>query len=489
LTLIWQANAIPTEDYLAELTLTGASGQLLGGWLGHPIGGRYPTRAWDKGDILRDTIPVPLLPGVSATEATLTLQLLDTQLQPATTSFTLASNIPIPATPQPAAPLLPSQLRADGLAPDAPFTYRSTFTFVLPDDTKAAELIALSSGQTFPPDHVIAGPQGTIVHFIVAANWPSGEYQFSLLPPPNPLFPVENRPRQFEPPPMANTLNANFADHITLLGYDLPQRRVQPGESFPVTLHLQAHRTMGQNLLIFNHLLDPDAVQHGGADRIPKKYYTTLLWVPGEIVSDAYEVFVESTAPPGIYWLDVGLYPSDQPHLSLPLFVDGQPIDQNNVRLGPVKVGGPPPDITVSEVQPHHPLHKNFGDQITLLGFNLTDIDGNPVQEYAIRNTKYALTLFWQATAIPSADYTVFVHLLDSEGNLAAQFDNPPAAGAYPTSLWDANEIIVDERWLSDLVPGRYTLQVGLYRPDTGERLPVEGRVDGVVRLVEFEVK
>jgi hypothetical protein len=284
-------------------------------------------------------------------------------------------------------------------------------------------------------------------------------------------------------------LEANFADHITLLGYDLPQRRVQPGESFPVTLHLRAERALGQDLVIFNHLLDQDAVQWGGADRIPLKYYTTLLWVPGEIVSDAYEIFVEPAAPSGVYWLDVGLYPSGQPNFSLPLFVDGQPIDQNSVRLGPVKVGGPPPDITVSDVQPQHPLNKNFGDQIILLGFNLTDVDGNPVQKYAIRNTKYALTLFWQADVIPSADYTVFVHLLDSHGNLAAQFDNPPAAGAYPTSLWDPGEIIADERWLSDLAPGRYTLQVGLYRPDTGERLPVEGRVDGVVRLMEFEVK
>ncbi|MBI1878512.1 MAG: glycosyltransferase family 39 protein, partial [Chloroflexi bacterium] len=52
-TLVWRADAIPSDDYLIELTLTGEAGQSLGGWLGHPLGGRYPTRAWDKGDVLR----------------------------------------------------------------------------------------------------------------------------------------------------------------------------------------------------------------------------------------------------------------------------------------------------------------------------------------------------------------------------------------------------------------------------------------------------
>jgi hypothetical protein len=506
LTLVWQAEAIPLEDYLIELTLTDASGQPLGGWIGHPLGGRYPTRAWDKGDILRDTIPIPLLPRVFATEATLNLQLLfDTNNQPAAPPLTLTTNLslspssqlPSPsACPEPPgpgletgrsrrAPLLPAQLRADGLPPKAPFTYRSTLSFVLPD-TSASPKLTAPSGQTFPALRFLTGLNGSVAHFIVGANWPSGDYQFNPAPS---LLPIENRPRQFEPPPMDHTLNANFADYITLLGYNLPRRRVQPGESFPVTLHLRAERTLGQNLVIFNHLLDQNANQRGGADRVPLKHYTTLLWAPGETVSDAYEVFVETTAPPGVYWLDVGLYPSDQLDFSLPLFVNGQPIAQNSVRLGPIKVGGPPPGVTVPDVQPQHPLNKNFGDQITLLGFNLTDVDGNPLED-VIRNTQHViLTLFWQADTIPSADYTVFVHLLDSEGNLAAQFDSPPVAGAYPTSLWDPHEIIADERLLNNLAPGRYILLVGLYRADTGERLPIEGSGDGEVRLMEFKVE
>jgi hypothetical protein len=474
--LIWQAEAIPPDDYLIELTLTGETGQSIGGWLGHPLGGRYPTRAWDEGDILRHTIPIPLLSGSSAISATLTLRLLDSFGQPITAPITLLSDFHVP--PAPLLPLTSAQLRADELPLDAPFTYRSTLSFVLAD-SPPTNLIA-PTGQSFPPDRLIPGPGGSIAHFIVAANWPSGEYYLPLNVE-RLTFNVTNRPRQFDLPPMQHPLHANFANSLTLLGYDLPQRRVQPGAAFPITLHWRAERPIGHNLIVFNHLLDQAAVQHGGADRVPRLYYTTLLWVPGEIVSDAYEVPVAANAPPGIYWLDIGLYPSEQPTLSLPLFENNRPLDHNSIRLGPLKIGGPPLSVTLSAAQPQTPLNISFGNQITLLGFDLN-------VERSTFNVQ-RLTLFWRADSSPPTDYTVFIHLLDLAGNPVAQFDGPPAAGAYPTSLWDPGEIIADEHRLQDLPPGRYILQIGLYRPDTGERLAVAGSPEGVVELAEIEVE
>ncbi len=134
----------------------------------------------------------------------------------------------------------------------------------------------------------------------------------------------------------------------------------------------------------------------------------------------------------------------------------------------------PPPGLTTDAVQPQHPLNLNFGDQITLLGFD-ADIE--------------RLVLYWQAQTIVSIDYTVFVHLVDSASQTIRQFDSPPAGGSYPTSLWDPGEIIVDERRLSDLPTGRYNLLIGLYDPVNSQRLPVAGSAEGAVKLMEFEVK
>ncbi len=463
--LRWLATQIPPEDYLIDLIVTGGDGREVGAWLGHPVGGRYPTRAWDEGDILRDTIAVPLLPAAAA-PATVTLRLLDAAGQPTGEINLGPAHIAPPSEPS---PRLPGQLRADGLAPDAPFTYRNTLTFVLPGQTVTPTLTG-PAGQPIEPDLFLPGG---LAHFIVAAPWPSGDYQInSQFPIPNSQFTISNRPRQFTPPPVQYPLNANFADRVTLLGYDLPQRRVQPGQSFPLTLHLQARRTMGEGLAIFNHLLDAGAVQRGGADRIPLNYYTTLLWVPGEIVSDAYWVPVDEAAPPGVYWLDVGLYPTQKPELSLPLVVDGQVIAKNSVAVGPLKIGGPPPGVTVAEANPATPQRVSFGGQITLLGFT---------------RTADQLTLYWQAETAPRADYTVFVHLLDAAGQVVAQADAPPAAGRYPTSLWDSDELIIHERTLPAGPSGPHPLAIGLYRPDTGERLPAAGFVDGVVPLGSME--
>jgi 4-amino-4-deoxy-L-arabinose transferase-like glycosyltransferase len=469
LTLLWQATAVPPADHIIDLTVTDAAGQTVGGWLGQPVGGRYPSRAWDKGDLLRDDIPLPLLPG-TAGELVVSLRLLNPDGTPT------APPIEWPAMLGEASKVIttaPGQLRADGLPPDAPFSYRGTVSFVLPGQTEPPQLIA-PTGQTFAPDKFIPGGAA---HFIVGSNWPSGEYPLnSEFKPQNSNLIINNRSRQFEPPPLQHAVDANFADRVTLLGYDLPQRRVEPGQSFPLTLHLQANRTMGENLAIFNHLLDASAVQRGGADRIPQNFYTTLLWVPGEIVSDGYAVPVDANAPPGVYWLDVGLYPTAQPSLSLPLVVDGQVIDRNSVSIGPLKVGGPPPDVTVATATPQTPLNVLFGEEIVLLGFDQTEAESS------------TLTLYWQAETTPQNDYTVFVHFLDEQGNLAAQADGPPAGGVYPSSLWDAGEIVVDSRPLPAMPPGQYSVWAGLYRPDNGERLPTEFDPGGAARLLDIQV-
>jgi hypothetical protein len=86
------------------------------------------------------------------------------------------------------------------------------------------------------------------------------------------------------------------------------------------------------------------------------------------------------------------------------------------------------------------------------------------------------VTLNWQAARVPDADYTIFVHLRDAAGKTVAQADSPPQAGAYPTALWDTGETIVDVHpvLIPDGLPaGDYTVVVGLYRLDTGERLAI----------------
>jgi hypothetical protein len=86
------------------------------------------------------------------------------------------------------------------------------------------------------------------------------------------------------------------------------------------------------------------------------------------------------------------------------------------------------------------------------------------------------VTLVWEAKQTPNADYMVFVQILGTEGRPLAQSDAPPQAGRRPTRGWQAGEYILDSHNLAlDDVHYKDSqrLIVGLYRPDTGERLPL----------------
>jgi hypothetical protein len=283
------------------------------------------------------------------------------------------------------------------------------------------------------------------------------------------------RPRDFDLPSLSTPLvNANFGDEIMLLGFDFPERRVQPGAALPITLYWQTLRPTAQHYIVFNHLLNhSDLRQWGGRDRVPRDYYTTVLWTPGEVVRDDYLVPVDPAAPPGVYRLDIGLYAeTDGQPRHLPLVADGEALDANSVTISPIKVGGPPSGITVDHPTPQHPRADNLEGLVTLLGFDLS-----------LESEVVNLTLYWRCEARLAADYTTFVHVLDvtgratgRPGTIVAQLDRPPANGAYPTSLWDPGEVIRDTIQVPispQVAAGEYQVVVGLYDAATGRRASV----------------
>jgi hypothetical protein len=81
-----------------------------------------------------------------------------------------------------------------------------------------------------------------------------------------------------------------------------------------------------------------------------------------------------------------------------------------------------------------------------------------------------SVELAWQALGAIDHDYTVFVHLLDASGALMAQRDAMPRQGAYPTSLWQPGEFVLDTYDFEAAPPG-FRLLVGLYDAETGQRL------------------
>ncbi len=118
--------------------------------------------------------------------------------------------------------------------------------------------------------------------------------------------------------------------------------------------------------------------------------------------------------------------------------------------------------------EPQVAVRARFGQEILLHG-------------YAIGQGPFApgdvvpVTLFWAADA-PPGRYKVFLHLLDEGGNLVAQNDAEPRGDLSPTFIWSVGEVVTDRHGVylpPDLPPGWYWLKAGMYRVDTGERLPL----------------
>jgi len=133
--------------------------------------------------------------------------------------------------------------------------------------------------------------------------------------------------------------------------------------------------------------------------------------------------------------------------------------------------------LTADDVNPSAGVGAPFADGIRLLGYDLDATDARP-------GGAIGLTLYWSSDGDVRQQYKVFTHLIgdvfnaDNGNFIWGQADNEPAANTRPTTTWRGAEVIVDEYAIPiapDAPPGTYRLEVGLYNPTTGERLPVLG--------------
>ncbi|MCA9938308.1 MAG: phospholipid carrier-dependent glycosyltransferase [Anaerolineales bacterium] len=256
---------------------------------------------------------------------------------------------------------------------------------------------------------------------------------------------------------------------IRLVGVEMPpDQTVFPGENTPVvvTLYWQAVTPVRENYVTAVHLLGRELASVGQVDRYPGwGMVPTSVWLPGQIWRDPYQIYpIDIASAPTRLRLSVSLYNPDKPDEVVTMTQDGAEMTllllPESARLAAVG----------EREMPAFPLNVPFADNITLRGYRVAA--GTPGEILP-------LTLFWQATGAPGQAYTVFVHLLDANGEEVQVADAPPVGNDYPTDLWRAGDWVDDTHWLDlpeEMPAGTYTISVGLYLRETGERLP---RLDG----------
>ena len=275
-------------------------------------------------------------------------------------------------------------------------------------------------------------------------------------------------------------VSARFGEQVFVYGFDLPKDARADG-TMTVRWYWRLLVADEREFSFTNQLFGADGHRRGQFD---DGGFAPGYWPVGTSGITTFVIDIDPDTPTGAYWLRVAMYDRGRTDISnLPVFDTQGNQAGNQLKLGPIKIHGRPSaqaseGPVSSSSLPDNLLPASFTDQIDLLGYNLSD-------RHLVSGESLDLTLYWSPRGRPTHDYTVFVHLLDSSGQLRGQADSPPMAGEYPTSVWDAGEVIADLHTLSlapDLPAGEYKIAIGLYDPETGQRVPIvdqDGQVSG----------
>jgi len=248
---------------------------------------------------------------------------------------------------------------------------------------------------------------------------------------------------------------------LTLVGFEtLPGETVRSGERVGASLIWQAGETH-----IANNLAMSFTAKSGEGDEewplsepvgLAGISYQTSQWQAGELLRGWLVARIPPSFEPGLYKLRLRLTTADDPAneiLTLP--------------LGDFQVEGWPRNFNAP--QPQKVIEANYGGLATLIGLDADTATLSPGDTLTAR-------LYWRAEHEFNQDYTAFVQLIGPDGLLHGQVDQTPGAGEFPTTGWLPGEYISDSYAVplaTDAPLGDYQLAIGLYNPETGERLPV----------------
>ncbi len=318
-------------------------------------------------------------------------------------------------------------------------------TFVTPADDRRPVYYAYA--RTFLPDGGI--PAADHLALVTVSRDPSGQVDGQLLRMLPPL----------SPPVPARLADASIGSAIRITGNDV-QPVVRPGDRLHFALYWTVvGRLPAGDWNFFAHLVERGSQRLLGQDY--NQGFAPEQWRNGDRVVLTFSIPVPADAPATVADVAVGIF-NQTTGQRLPLTdPSGRPAGTALI-CGPVRIDRP------SVIAPAaHPLNVRFGPSIVLLGYDLDHTSAGDLR----------LGLHWTEDQTVDRDYTIFVHLVDSQGHIIAGADGEPGQGFFPTSTWRPGEEVLDvhQIHLSANPPPGSHLEVGLYLLATGERLPAFG--------------
>jgi hypothetical protein len=266
-------------------------------------------------------------------------------------------------------------------------------------------------------------------------------------------------------PPHAALANVQFGEHITLVGFDSVAGSAQAGEAVDVTLYWRTDAPLPTDYSVFVHLVDELGIVQAQSDSHPALgSRPTSGWQPGDVIVDQHRLRLLTGLAPGRIAIEVADITDTLPLASF--------------EIAPQRSADGIPN----------PTDINFGDQIALIGYDLSEHSLRPQDSLAV-------TFWWKGLAPMTRDYVAFVHLTLPPDAVWGQTDRMPRVAPEnqpaPTSTWQVGAVIEDTYYVDippETPPGIYDVAIGWYDKDTFERLAVNfDDADVVIARVRVE--
>ncbi len=247
-----------------------------------------------------------------------------------------------------------------------------------------------------------------------------------------------------------------FTEEAAFIGYDLPAHTYHTGDTIRLGSYWQWHLEGISSPVI--RLVDKMGKTWGE---------TAVSFSPDSLTSITRQLRYEHHFP----------IPADAPSGSYAIMVDDTAVTHVQIRQRTQNV------LTAADVDIENRLDVRFQNGVQLLGYAIEN-------EAMTAGEPLHLTLYWQTDKPISGTYKVFTHLIGEVWNgetgnfLWGQQDNEPVSGKRPLPTWRTNELIVDSYGMPTALnapDGRYTLEIGLYNPVTGDRLLTEAGADHIL--------
>ena len=244
---------------------------------------------------------------------------------------------------------------------------------------------------------------------------------------------------------------SDLGDGLVLVGWGLDKDQAQPGDRLRLELGWEVVAQPQDNDGLRLLLTDAAGQTHDAGTFPPTNaWHPTSIWQAGQAWRGQIGFRLPTQAQPGEAQLAVQLVSAGGASL-------GSAAILTAIRVLPT-------DRVFAAPQPQVLRQANLEDQVALLGADLPTHSLSP-------GSVLHLTFYWQALNEMDVSYTVFVHLLGSDGQVLTQGNGEPVAGGRPTTSWVAGEYITDPHEMLlplDLPPGGYVIEVGMY--DAGAR-------------------